>query len=255
MQSPRPNPEPNPSGETWDEEQSRLFIDYGRYFVPQRERQLSTITALLPASSEPFAVLEVACGEGLLAETILEAHAAARLYGLDGSPEMLQAASRRLERFGERFQAVPFDLFSRKWPAVALPVRGVVSSLAIHHLDGPGKAALFREIFTLLAPGGALVIADLVEPAAREGWALAADQWDEAVRERSRALDGSDAGFEEFKNQRWNLYRYFDPQDIDRPSRLVDQLRWLEQAGFTGVDVYWMLAGHAIFGGKKPDQE
>ncbi len=246
---------PDNSQETWGEDQSRLFIDYGRYFVPQRERQLRTIAALLPASGEPFAVLEVACGEGLLAETILEAHPAARLFGLDGSQEMLQAARRRLQRFGERFQAGPFDLFSRHWPTVELPVRGVVSSLAIHHLDGPGKAALFREIFELLAPGGALVIADLVEPASREGWELAAAQWDEAVRDRSLELDGSEAGFEHFKNQRWNLYRYFDPQDIDRPSRLLDQLRWLEQAGFTGVDVYWMLAGHAIIGGRKPDQE
>ena len=47
------------------------------------------------------------------------------------------------------------------------------------------------------------------------------------------------------------MYRYFDPEDIDHPSRLFDQLKWLEQAGFADVDVYWMLAGHALFGGRK----
>jgi hypothetical protein len=46
------------------------------------------------------------------------------------------------------------------------------------------------------------------------------------------------------------MYRYFDPDDIDRPSRLFDQLKWLERAGFVDVDVYWMQAGHAIFGGR-----
>jgi hypothetical protein len=50
------------------------------------------------------------------------------------------------------------------------------------------------------------------------------------------------------------MYRYFDPDDIDKPSRLLDQLKWLEQAGFADVDVYWMLAGHAIFGGRKAEQ-
>jgi tRNA (cmo5U34)-methyltransferase len=47
------------------------------------------------------------------------------------------------------------------------------------------------------------------------------------------------------------MYRYFNPQDIDQPARLYDQLRWLEQAGFCDVDVFWMQAGHAIFGGRK----
>jgi hypothetical protein len=32
---------------------------------------------------------------------------------------------------------------------------------------------------------------------------------------------------------------------------LLDQLKWLEGAGFVDVDVYWMRAGHAIFGGRK----
>lgn|SRR5690606_2213941 len=40
--------------------------------------------------------------------------------------------------------------------------------------------------------------------------------------------------------------------DVDKPSRILDQLKWLEEAGFQRVDVYWMYAGHAIFGGEKP---
>jgi hypothetical protein len=31
----------NPTGQTgWSEETSRIFIDYGRYFVPERDRQM-----------------------------------------------------------------------------------------------------------------------------------------------------------------------------------------------------------------------
>ncbi len=45
--------------------------------------------------------------------------------------------------------------------------------------------------------------------------------------------------------------RYLDPDDIDKPSRLFDQLNWLEQAGFSDIDVHFMQAGHALFSGWK----
>jgi hypothetical protein len=38
---------------------------------------------------------------------------------------------------------------------------------------------------------------------------------------------------------------------MDKPSRLSDQFRWLEEAGFAEVDVFWMQAGHAIYGGRR----
>jgi tRNA (cmo5U34)-methyltransferase len=38
---------------------------------------------------------------------------------------------------------------------------------------------------------------------------------------------------------------------MDKPSPIFEQLKWLETAGFTAVDVYWMQAGHAIYGGQK----
>ena len=43
---------------------------------------------------------------------------------------------------------------------------------------------LFHDFCAILAPGGAFAIADTVEPAHPLGWELAADAWDEAVRER-----------------------------------------------------------------------
>jgi len=60
---------------------------------------------------------------------------------------------------------VQFDLLDRSWPQVNFPVRAMVSSLTIHHLEGLAKLVLFREVFNLLAPGGVFLIADLVEPA------------------------------------------------------------------------------------------
>jgi tRNA (cmo5U34)-methyltransferase len=50
----------------------------------------------------------------------------------------------------------------------------------------------------------------------------------------------------------WNYFRDPDGNSIDKPSSLAEQLAWLAEAGVVGVDCQWLLAGHAIFGGRKP---
>jgi trans-aconitate methyltransferase len=99
----------------WREKDSQTFIDYGRYFVPDRERQIQLISDLIPAWERPFIVLELACGEGLLAEVILSNHPQSEIHGFDGSPLMLERAQSRLARFGKRFRTQEFDLFSEEW--------------------------------------------------------------------------------------------------------------------------------------------
>ncbi len=235
----------------WGEENSQLFIDYGRYFVPDREVQLATICQMDPATDEPFNVHELGCGAGLLARALLERFPACTVYGYDGSPAMLDHARRTLAPFGKRFQGAHFDLAASDWRTPPFPVRAVVSSLVIHHLDGPQKQQVFRDMYHLLQAGGALVIADVVEAANDLTAGVAAEAWDTAVMERAQAIDGHPAAFQFFQRERWNMYRYFNPDDIDKPSRLFDQLSWLARAGFIHVDVAWMRAGHAIFGGWK----
>src|SRR5205823_294210 len=102
-------------------------IDVGRYFVPEREKQIEIIRDMVPAFDGPFWVWELGCGEGLLAEAILEKYPGARVRGLDGSVKMLEAASGRLARYGERFVPAKFDLFSEGWRNPGEPVHAVVS--------------------------------------------------------------------------------------------------------------------------------
>lgn len=106
----------------------------------------------------------------------------------------------------------------------------------------------------MLQPGGVLVIADLVAPTRELGTAVAARAWDEAVRRRSQQLDGNDDALAQFERLKWNLYRYpEDPESaIDKPSTLLDQLKWLERAGFSAVDLHWALAGHVIYSAVRP---
>jgi len=235
----------------WSEETSRTFIDYGRYFVPERDYQMRPMVALLSYLDGSCAVLELCCGEGLLAEALLDAYPNITVQGLDGSIEMLARARERLARFGDRFQCRAFDLASADWRKPDMPVHAVVSSLCIHHLAGPQKQVLFSDVYRMQMGGGIFVIADIVEQSSEEGRRVAAETWDEAVRKRSLELDRNTRAFEFFKRERWNTFRYLDLEDIDKPSPLFDQLKWLESAGFMDVDVHWMLAGHAVFSGRK----
>jgi tRNA (cmo5U34)-methyltransferase len=239
------------SSSAWSEENSQTFVDYGRYFVPNREQQIATIAALVPPAKGSFRVLELCCGEGLLAEAILRRFPTCTLVGYDGSAEMLRRTEERLAAYGERFQPVYFDLADQAWRSLDMPVQAVVSSLAIHHLDGPGKEELFRDVYAMLVPGGMFIVTDVIAPAHPLGWRVAADAWDEAVRIRSLELDGDERALAFFERERWNMYRYLDPEDIDHPSPLFDQLQWLAKAGFVAIDVFWMNAGHAIFGGAR----
>ena len=243
----------NPNAQTgWSEETSRIFMDYGRYFVPEREHQMRIIVALLSYLDGPGVILELCCGEGLLAEALLDSFPTSTVQGLDGSVEMLQRARERLVRFENRFQCRAFNLVSADWRKPEFPVHAVVSSMAIHHLTGPQKQELFFDVYQMLVDGGAFVIADVVEHQSQVGKRVAAETWDEVVRKRSIELNGNTAAFEFFVQEGWNTFWYLDPEDIDKPSPLFDQLKWLENAGFEDVDVHWMLAGHAVFSARKP---
>src|SRR5512133_2889108 len=175
---------------TWSEENSRFFIQYADYFVPDRESQIRTLCSLVPDPGEPFRVVELACGQGLLAGALLERFPGCTVYGLDGSHEMLQTARQHLEAFGNRFLPGKFDLAAADWRAPEPVNQAVISSLALHHLNDAEKAALVRDIFHMLRPGGVFLIADVIRPSGLLGLAYAAQAYDDAVRRQSQEIDG-----------------------------------------------------------------
>jgi tRNA (cmo5U34)-methyltransferase len=236
----------------WTEELTKEYNAFSRYFIPEKDRQMKIVRQLLAGLESSAAILELCCGDGALAETLLDAYPACSLRAYDGSPAMLARAQQRLARFGGRFRCESFDLAEKSWRANQQPVQAVVSSLAIHHLPGTQKLDLFRDVFDMLTPGGIFIVADVVEFTGEVEKNLAADEWDEAVRRRSYELDGNLEAFEFFQREGWNMYRDPYPDDIDRPSPLFTQLKWLEEAGFGKIDVHWMLSGFVVFSAQKP---
>jgi tRNA (cmo5U34)-methyltransferase len=151
------------SDQAWTLSDTEAFARYGDALVPRRAEQVAVVCDLLRDIPEQH-VLDLCCGEGLLAEEYLIRVPEGRVTLLDGSAEMLDLAGRRLSRFGGRHAAVRAGIADRSWRS-GVRYGGVMTSLAVHHLDGPGKRDLYRDLHGMLAPGGVFVMADLVEPA------------------------------------------------------------------------------------------
>ncbi len=214
---------------------------------------MEIIANLIPvdeAKPDPIFILELGSGEGLLAETILNRFPQSKMLGLDGSEEMRRAARRRLFRFDGRFETRGFELASSDWRSLE-GFQAVVSSLVIHHLDACLKQELYRDLYHIVLPGGAVIIADLIQPASEEGTKLAARTWEDSARRQALEQSGALDLYDQFQESRWNFFQYPDP--MDKPSPISDHLNWLQQAGFAQVDVYWLKAGHAIYGARRPN--
>jgi tRNA (cmo5U34)-methyltransferase len=240
-----------PAREGWREDDSTLFIDYGRAFTPARERQQAIVVELV-VSVAPRRVVELCCGSGDLLRLLLERLPETHALALDGSPTMLEQTRTTCAADAERLELRQFDLAARDWRVLEPAADAICSSLAVHHLDGDGKRQLFKDLHAALRPGGVFVLADLIRPDSDAGWRIAAEGWDRAVAERSQQIYGDQRAEQKFAELRWNYFRWPEDNTIDHPSSVAEHIAWLGEAGFAAVELHWLLAGHAIFSARKP---
>jgi tRNA (cmo5U34)-methyltransferase len=216
-----------------------------------REQQIATICALIPAlPEETFTAVELGAGGGMLARAVLDAYPNCHYHALDGS-EMMRAQLRQtLAPYDDRVTVGAFELSESAWrEALPSPLRCVLSSLVVHHLAHADKQQLFADVARRLEPGGGLLLADLVAPANDRVRLLFAEQWNTSTQVQSQVLAGDLSLYQQFRDAEWNYYELTEEDPIDHPSPLTDQLQWLRAAGFSVADCFWMLAGHAIYGG------
>ena len=236
--------------EGWDESASATYRELAEVAVPRREEQLATLLCLLPFSKDDaFRLLDLGCGEGVLEFAALCAFPKASALALDGSESMRAHARTLLKPFGSRVDIRPFALESNEWRAELYGVDCVVSSLVVHHLTDDGKQVLFREAYSRLSEGGTLMLIDCVQPMRPEGVNLFAHNYDSISKRQSIDRTGGTALFDKFDEEKWNIFRHPEPSEMLAP--LSHQLVWLADAGFEGVDCFWLQAGYAVYGGYK----
>jgi tRNA (cmo5U34)-methyltransferase len=154
-------------------------------------------------------VLELGVGTGETSARVLGVHPSAHLVGIDESAAMLARARERLRGADLRVQRLEDPLPEGTFDLV-------VSALAVHHLDGPAKADLFRRAVARVRPGGRIVVGDVIVP----------DDPADVIT----PIDG--------------VY--------DKPSRVAEQLEWLREAGLQ-ADVWWSRRDLAVLVADRPE--
>ena len=237
--------------DVWTETDSRDFLDLAEVAVPGRQEQIEMLLQLVPAAQdEEFRAVELACGEGLLAERLLDRFPRVRVTAFDGSDVMLEAARTRLTRFGDRVDLREFELGSEAWLAsLRESPRCVLSSLAIHHLSDEGKRSLYKRIAERLEPGGAFLVADVVLPDNPTVRRAVVDSWHRIASAQSQTITGSLDTYTRLAKEGWGPPETEEPEPGEMPARLYDHLAWLKDAGYKDQDCFWMRGGIAIYGG------
>ena len=211
------------------------YDDARRLLVPGLDGLYTAVLEAVPfGTGENIKVLDLGAGTGLLSAEVAGRFPRAGITLVDLSVEMLRVARRRFARKQGRFEFRVMD-FARKGLPGGYDL--VVSGLAIHHLTDGDKRELFEKVYGALVPGGLFVNLDQVlgetpeEEAAYEEW------WLRKVREAGASEEDLAVAFRRMR--------------ADKSAPLGAQLRWLEEAGFGGVECRLKDHRFAVYGGRK----
>jgi tRNA (cmo5U34)-methyltransferase len=188
-------------------------------------------TLRLPADRAPL-IADLGAGTGLLTSLVAAARPDARFVLVDASSQMLDAARDRLAPITSQYDMIVGD-FADALPDG--PFDAVVSALAIHHLDDPGKRALFAAIHDRLRPGGAFVNAEQVAGPTPALDALYVERWMTHTTALGTTPDEHAAAA--------------DRMSLDLTAPTDAQCEWLRDAGFVDVDCFFKAWRFAVFGG------
>lgn len=106
-------------------------------------------------------VLEIGCGSGAMAARVLEQFPDIRLTATDFDPKMIEVASERLTRFGDRVRVEQADATALRYPDGSFDT--VLSFIMLHHVMDWQPAV--AEMVRVLRPGGRLVGYDVTASA------------------------------------------------------------------------------------------
>ena len=141
-------------------------------YRPERKRLFEVFAAEAARINKgALSVFELGCGPGFLAEALLTKCEIARYTLVDFSPQMLELSRSRLAKFQDRTVFVQADFKKADWAAeIRAGFDLVVSLQAVHELRHASRIPkLYGQLYTLLLPGGTILICDHVNSSSPSG--------------------------------------------------------------------------------------
>ena len=189
-----------------------------------------------PEDLEVQRILELGSGTGNLTVLLAERFPKATIELVDVSAESLDECRKRIG-LDDRFRYRAQDFRSLDAPDGSFDL--IVSSIAIHHLTGDEKPELFAELFRLLRPEGMFAYADQHAGATDALYKKHIANWKTA---------SMDAGSSEAEWQMWMKHQ----SDHDHHDTMLDQIGWLQGAGFEAIDCPWRYLLWTVLQARKP---
>jgi len=197
------------------------YDDWMRIALPAYQDLFDTAVESIPFDpANRIKVLDLGAGTGLFSWHVLQRYNNGEFLLYDLAEGMLNVAQERFTDRGDQFQYKLGDLRDLQ---VEEKMDLVISSLAIHHLSDHQKRLLFKKVFSILKSGGAFINVDQVKGPTDYFVDHYWDSWLAKVRA---------AGADEEQISA-SIHRR---QTFDRDATLFDQLRWLQEAGFSNAD-------------------
>lgn len=232
----------------WEQsEYSQEYLNDADNYLQER----TTLLRILASFYRNFAsvggakrILDLGCGDGVIAETLYSQDKGMEIVVTDGSRDMLEAAKVRLtglpvsefchmtfeEMIAGKFTRTPFDF--------------IASAFAIHHLELAHKTRLFKRIIELLKPGAYFLNLDVVlsEHTTYTDWYYRL--WEEWITNRQQCLGLKESLAHVPEQARTKPENHYDT--------LQSQLNALSAVGFKEVECHYRYGLFSIYGGRKP---
>ncbi|MDQ2730151.1 MAG: class I SAM-dependent methyltransferase [Armatimonadota bacterium] len=229
---------------SWQQvETAREFVQQRRAAIPYGTDQIAVMLQLVDRfCPNPQFVVDLGCGDGIVARAVLDKYPAARALLLDHSEAMIEQAGSAMGPYKARCEIKPGDLAERLPGTLQASV--ILSGYAIHHLPDERKRSLYAEIYEGLVPGGLFVN---IEHVASPTSALE-ELFDQHFIEHQAAHSNRPVA-----EVSWEYHNRPDKAD-NKLLSLQTQLEWLQDIGFSHVDCFFKWFELAVFGGVKPEQ-
>jgi tRNA (cmo5U34)-methyltransferase len=218
------------------EAEAEVFDNIILKIIPYYEQMVNAVVDSIHFEKDSeIRVIDLGCGTGTVARRISDKFRNSKIYCLDIASNMIDIARQKLSDHKDvEFITGDFStvIFDNKFDVV-------VSSLALHHLENDqSKKDFYKKVYDVLTDPGVFINADVVLASSEYNQIINMIKWIDYMNKNVTCEEIFSNWIPKYKAE-------------DRPAKLMDQLKWLEDIGFRSVDVYWKYYNFSVYGGLK----
>lgn len=149
----------------WSAEQIKSFEFMQKLGVPQKNEMLKVMIDFLSLKKARARFLEIGGGLGAFTRMILKKHPQGNLVFLDGSPEMILNAKKKLNKYKNQITFLQRNINYPDWfEGIRGSFDSIVSSWCMHYLADNRRKPFFKKIYQLLRPSGIFIYSCSIQP-------------------------------------------------------------------------------------------